>query len=74
MIWTHHPLIWMIICSAMMYIGCFYIPEYIAVRMDETRSGVFKLGQSSLEVQVDPCEKCFGVVHGKTSSDYQPMM
>ena len=52
----------------------FYIPEYIAAQMDETRSEVFKLNQSSLIVQVDPCEKCFGVEHGKTSPDYQPMM
>ena len=42
MIWTHHPLIWMIIYSTMMYTGCFYIPEYIAALMDETRSRVFK--------------------------------
>ena len=36
--------------------------------------GSSKLVQSSLGVQVDPCEKCSGVEHGKTSPDYQPMM
>ena len=36
--------------------------------------GSSKLVQSSLGVQVDPCEKCFGVEHGKTSPDYWPMM
>ena len=36
--------------------------------------GSSKLGQYSLRVQVDPCEKCSGVEHGKTSLDYQPVM
>ena len=43
-------------------------------RLLETRSGVFNLFRSSLKVQVDPCEKSFGVEHGKTSPDYQPIM
>ena len=36
--------------------------------------GSSKLVPSSLGVQVNPCEKCSGVKHGKTSPDYQPMM
>ena len=38
--------------------------------MDETRYGVFNLVLSLLKVQVDPCERCSGVEHGKTSPDY----
>jgi len=52
----------------------FFLNIYITARMDETRSGVFNLVRSSLKVQVDPCESCSGVEHGKTSPDYQPMM
>jgi len=40
--------------------------------MDETRSGVFNLVRSSLEVQVNPCERCSGIEHGKTLPNYQP--
>jgi len=47
---------------------------YLVAQMDETRSGVFNLVRSSLEVQVNPCERCSGVKHGKTLPDYQPMM
>ena len=43
-------------------------------RWTKLDSGSSKLVQSSLRVQVDPCEKCSGVEHGKTSPDYQPMM
>ena len=42
-----------------LYIWCFCIPQHIATRMDETRSEVFKLIQSSLDVQVKPCEEIF---------------
>jgi len=52
----------------------FFLNISIVAWMDETRSGVLNLIRSSIKIQVDPCESCSEVEHGKTSPDYQPMM
>ena len=62
------------LCNNDVHLMCLFSWIYIVAQMDETISGVFNLIRSSLKVQVDPCERCFGVEHGKTSPDYQPMM
>ena len=56
MILTHHPLIWMIICSVMLYIRCLYIPDISQPGWMKLDPGSSKLIQSSLGVQVNPCE------------------